>query len=55
LAQITGGGWENLYFQGDLGGAHDVFFDKLQARTPWDDVIEDMVETNRYFDASKSI
>jgi uncharacterized repeat protein (TIGR01451 family) len=55
LAQITGGGWENLYFQGNLGGAHDVFFDKLQARTPWDDVIEDMLETDRYYDSSKSI
>ena len=55
LSQLTGSGWENLYFQGNLGGAHDVFFDKLQGNTPWDDVIEDMLETDRYYDASKSI
>ena len=55
LGEVTGGGWENLYFQGNLNGSHDVFYDKLQAHTPWDDVIEDMLDTNHYYDSSKSI
>jgi hypothetical protein len=60
LANITGGGWENLYFQGNFPGdgqnnnaANDAFFAKLQGNTPWDDVIEDMLETQRYNDASR--
>ncbi|HEX7446367.1 MAG TPA: DUF4214 domain-containing protein, partial [Pirellulales bacterium] len=57
LADLTGGGWENLYFQGTfLNGqneAHNDFFAKLQANTPWDDVIEDMLETQHYYDASQ--
>jgi hypothetical protein len=59
LSQLTGGGWENLYFQGNLGSTpgnvNDVFFQKLQAHTPWDDVIEDMLESNHYYDATKGV
>ncbi|HVW38948.1 MAG TPA: DUF4214 domain-containing protein, partial [Pirellulales bacterium] len=59
LSQVTGGGWENLYFQGNLGSTpgnvNDVFFQKLQAHTPWDDVIEDMLESNHYYDATKGV
>jgi len=58
LSQVTGGGWENLYFQGNVpnaGGSNDVFYQKLQASTPWDDVIEDMLASNHYYDSSKSI
>ena len=57
LSQVTGGGWENSYFQGHVsnaGAANDVFYQKLQANTPWDDVIEDMLESNHYYDSSKS-
>jgi uncharacterized repeat protein (TIGR01451 family) len=59
LAEITGGGWENLYLQGGFGGnnfgagANDVFFAKLQGRTPWNDVIEDLLETQQFYNASQ--
>lgn len=56
LANVTGGGWENLFFQGPYGNnnqnANDVFFAKLQGNTPWDDVIEDMLEDDQYFNNS---
>ncbi|HUY32894.1 MAG TPA: ice-binding family protein [Pirellulales bacterium] len=45
MADLTGGGWENLYFQG-RGTANDEFFGKLQGQTPWDDVIEDILRSS---------
>jgi hypothetical protein len=55
LAEITGGGWEDLYFQGNFAapGASDTFFDDLQDQTPWDSVIEQMLETPQYYNAAQ--
>ena len=52
LADLTGGGWENLYFQG-RGSANDEFFSKLQGQTPWDDVIEEILVSPAGYDASQ--
>jgi len=55
-ADLTGGGWENLYFQGSAESspqANDVFFEELQSHVAWDDVIENMLNTSGYYDASR--
>ncbi|HWB12355.1 MAG TPA: DUF4214 domain-containing protein [Pirellulales bacterium] len=41
LAELTGGGWENLYLQGRSGNApeaNDSFFASLSGGTGWDDI-----------------
>ncbi|HVX14436.1 MAG TPA: DUF4214 domain-containing protein [Pirellulales bacterium] len=52
LANITGGGWENLYLQGPYivtGGATDPFLTQLQAQVNWDDVIAGILESSQYY------
>jgi len=54
LAELDGGGWENLYFQGNFNSqANDVFFQELQAGDAWDNAIQDMLNTRGYYDASQ--
>lgn len=56
LAGLTGGGWENLYFQGSAESppqANDSFFQELQSQAAWDDVIENMLTSPGYYDASQ--
>jgi hypothetical protein len=49
LADITGNGWENLYFQGNLStAAVDSLFDSLQSGTSYDDTIAGMLEMAQY-------
>lgn len=58
LANLTGGGWNQLYFQGRLTAqAQQHFFHELQVNSPyaqklpfWTDVIDEMVELPQYFD-----
>lgn len=56
LAQFTGDGGENLYFQGNFPGnanqGSDVYFDALLGGTPWDDTIALMLDSPHYFNAA---
>ena len=52
LANITGGGWENLYLEGPYvttGGASDPFFVQLQNQTAWDDVVAGILQTSQFY------
>lgn len=50
LADLTGDGWENLYFQGDLRTANvDALFASLQLGAAYDDTIATMLEMTQYF------
>jgi uncharacterized repeat protein (TIGR01451 family) len=52
LANITGGGWENLYLEGPYiatGQTSDPFFVQLQNQMPWDDVISEMLQTSQFY------
>ena len=50
LADITGNGWENLYFEGNLSAsAVDAAFASLQAGTAYDDVVAGLLDSPRYF------
>jgi hypothetical protein len=54
LADLTGGGWENLFLRGNValsGQPNDGFFAELAGQTPWDAVIEQMLNSDRYFNA----
>lgn len=52
LADATGNGWDNLYFQGSLSaGAVDSLFANLQAGTTYHDTIAGMLEMPQYFGA----
>ncbi|HET6879254.1 MAG TPA: DUF4214 domain-containing protein, partial [Pirellulales bacterium] len=52
LADISGNGWGNLYFQGNLStSAVDSLFAKL-AYTPTDEVIAEMLDMQEYFRGS---
>ena len=61
LANLTGGGWNQLYFQGRLTPqAQQHFFHELQVTSPyaqkqpfWDDVIDEMVDLPQYFDEAQ--
>jgi photosystem II stability/assembly factor-like uncharacterized protein len=49
LADITGNGWDNLYFQGTLStAAADALFAELQAGAAYDAVIADMLDMSQY-------
>ncbi|HET6884534.1 MAG TPA: DUF4214 domain-containing protein [Pirellulales bacterium] len=52
LAEITGGGWENLYLQGPYGNspqANDVFYRDLVGGAAWDDVQYQILTSQQYF------
>ncbi|HWB12490.1 MAG TPA: DUF4214 domain-containing protein, partial [Pirellulales bacterium] len=50
LADITGNGWDNLYFQGDLAAsAVDALFAGLQDQPPYNDVIAEILGMPHYF------
>lgn len=54
LDDLTVGGWNELYFQGNLTAhAQNLFFSQLAAQTPYQTVIRNMLETSQYFDASQ--
>jgi hypothetical protein len=51
LAGITGNGWENLYFQGNLSAAAaDTLFAQLQAGESYGETIAGTVDVPQYFD-----
>ena len=53
LADITGNGWDNLYFQGSLSAANvDALFAQLQGGTSFDDTIAGMLDMPQYFGQS---
>lgn len=53
LANITGDGWDTLYFQGSLTQrAQDFFFAQLEGQTPYDDVIRNMLEVGQYYNSA---
>ncbi|HVX12953.1 MAG TPA: DUF4214 domain-containing protein [Pirellulales bacterium] len=53
LAALTVGGGNQLYFQGNLTtNAQDVFFNELEAQTPYQVVIRNMLETGQYYNAN---
>lgn len=56
LAQFTGNGWENLYFQGSFPAnanqSSDVYFGTLLGGTPWDQAIALMLDSPHYFNAA---
>ena len=50
LADLTGDGWENLYFQGNLSAsAVDAAFAGLQAGASYDDALAGLLDSPRYF------
>ncbi|HEX7447643.1 MAG TPA: DUF4214 domain-containing protein [Pirellulales bacterium] len=50
LADLTGNGWDNLYFQGRLNAAVvDSLFDQLQAGAPYGQTIAGMLAMPEYF------
>jgi uncharacterized repeat protein (TIGR01451 family) len=52
LAELIGGGWENLYFEGpydDSPQANDQFFSELLGGASWDDVQYQMLTSQQYF------
>lgn len=52
LAELTGGGWENLYFSGPYGvsqEANDVFFAELVGGAAWDVVQLQMLTSLQYY------
>ncbi|HWB13879.1 MAG TPA: DUF4214 domain-containing protein [Pirellulales bacterium] len=50
LADITGNGWDNLYFQGNLSTAVvDSLFAQLQAGESYDQTIAGMLDMSQYF------
>ncbi|HVX15780.1 MAG TPA: DUF4214 domain-containing protein, partial [Pirellulales bacterium] len=58
LAVLTGGGWDNLYFQGNLGtlnaSAVDQFMGELESNTAWQTVQDQMLDLPQYFDNNAS-
>ncbi|HVA47100.1 MAG TPA: DUF4214 domain-containing protein [Pirellulales bacterium] len=55
LDDLTVGGWNQLYFQGNLtANAQDLFFNELASQTPYQTVIRNMLETGQYFDAGQT-
>ncbi len=55
LDDLTVGGWNQLYFQGNLtSNAQNLFFNELASQTPYQTVIRNMLETGQYFDASQT-
>lgn len=53
LANLTGDGWNTLYFQGALTQrAQDFFFAQLAGQTPYDDVIRNMLEVGQYYNSA---
>lgn len=53
LANITGDGWDTLYFQGNLTQrAQDFFFAQLAGQTPYDNVLRNMLEVGQYYNAA---
>jgi large repetitive protein len=55
IGEITGGGWDNLYFQGNLrnlnASAVDQFMGELEAGTAWQTVQQQMLALPQYFNA----
>lgn len=50
LADLTGNGWNNLYFQGRLNAAEvDPFFAGLQSGASYDQTIARMLDSGQYF------
>lgn len=50
LSDVTGDGWESLYFQGNLDAAVvDSLYDQLQAGAFYGETIARMLETSQYF------
>ena len=50
LGDITGNGWDNLYFQGNLNPvAVDTIFTQLQAGAAYDQAIGGMLDRTQYF------
>ena len=50
LADLTGNGWDNLYFQGNLSAAAiDSLFASLQAGASYDETISGMLDMPLYF------
>lgn len=52
MAELTGGGWENLFFRQSSGQVNDQYFAELGAQTSWDSVIEEMLASRLYFNAN---
>lgn len=52
LAELTGGGWENLYFEGAVGSsrqADDGYFSELAGGASWDDVQYQMLTSQQFY------
>jgi uncharacterized repeat protein (TIGR01451 family) len=52
LAELTGGGWENLYFEGPFDNSpqgNDGFYSELVGGASWDDVQYQMLTSQQYF------
>ena len=50
LADLTGDGWDNLYFQGNLNAsAVDALFGNLQSGTSNDEEIASLLDMTQYF------
>jgi uncharacterized repeat protein (TIGR01451 family) len=49
LANITGGGWENLYLQGQANTTPDPYFVQLAAQASWDSVINGILESSQFY------
>ncbi|HEV3025396.1 MAG TPA: DUF4214 domain-containing protein [Pirellulales bacterium] len=57
LAELTGGGWEDLYLQGPSGTApegNDSFFATLAGGAGWDDVQELILSSGQFFDKTSA-
>jgi hypothetical protein len=55
LASVTGNGWDNLYFQGNLGtrnsSAVDQFMSELENNASWQTVQQQMLTLPQYYNA----
>ncbi|HWB13112.1 MAG TPA: DUF4214 domain-containing protein [Pirellulales bacterium] len=55
LAALTDGGWNELYFQGNLtANAQNLFFSQLASQAPYQQVISNMLQTGQYFNAAET-
>lgn len=52
LSNLTGGGWIQLYFQGNQKSTQAAY-DKLAGHTPWNDLIEELLQTPEYYNSSQ--
>ncbi|HET6879148.1 MAG TPA: DUF4214 domain-containing protein [Pirellulales bacterium] len=49
LADMTGGGWENLYLEGAYNASPDPFLVQLASQASWDSVIVGILESSQFY------